>query len=151
MSTLMGPDSELWPPRCFSPHPSLVHRSPGLLFSFTGEAARSLPSVGTRSYVGPRILPALPMPNPTSSSSHSDNGVPHSSMKAPQGFYFPADSPSSGVTVTGPPGHPCPPTCFCSQGERPLKSHFPAHGDEGTWPCPQRAPSGGLADRKSVV
>ena len=27
-------------------------------------------------------------------------------MKAPQGSYFPADSPSSGVTVTGPPRSP---------------------------------------------
>ena len=58
---LMGADSELWPPRCFSQNPSLVHRSPGLS-SFPGEAARSLPSVRTRSYVGSRILPALHMP-----------------------------------------------------------------------------------------
>ena len=28
--TLMGAHSELWPPRCFSQHPSLIHRSPGL-------------------------------------------------------------------------------------------------------------------------
>ena len=27
--TLMGAHSELWPPRCFSQNPSLVHRSPG--------------------------------------------------------------------------------------------------------------------------
>ena len=60
--TLMGAHSELWPPRCFSQHPSLIHRSPGLLSTFPGEAARSLPSVGTQSYVGSRILPALPMP-----------------------------------------------------------------------------------------
>ena len=60
--TLRGAHTELWPPRCFLQNPSLVHRSPGLLFSFPGEAARSLPSGGTRSYVGPRTLPALPMP-----------------------------------------------------------------------------------------
>ena len=29
MWTLMGADSELWPPRCFSQNLSLVHRSPG--------------------------------------------------------------------------------------------------------------------------
>ena len=62
--TLMGPDSELWPPRCFSQHPSLVYSSLGLLSSCPGEAARSLPSVGTRSYVGYRILPALPINQP---------------------------------------------------------------------------------------
>ena len=28
--TLMGVHSELWPPRCFSQNPSLVHRSPAL-------------------------------------------------------------------------------------------------------------------------
>ena len=59
---LMGADSELWPPRCFSQHPSLVHRSPGLLSSFPGEAVRYLPSVETQSYVGSRIRPALPIP-----------------------------------------------------------------------------------------
>ena len=59
--TLMGANSERWPPRSFSQHPSLVHRSPGLLSSFPGEAARSLPSVGTGSYVGSMILPAVPM------------------------------------------------------------------------------------------
>ena len=39
----------------------------------------------------------------------------------------------------------CPTTCFCSEGERPFKSHFPAHEDEGTWHCLGRAPSGGIA------
>ena len=37
---LLGADSELWPPTWFSQHPSLVHRSPGLLSSFPGEAVR---------------------------------------------------------------------------------------------------------------
>ena len=31
------------------------------------------------------------------------------------------------------------------EGEAPLTSHFPAHGDEGSWRCPGRAPSGGQA------
>ena len=34
MWTLMGADSELWPPRCFSQNPSLVHRSTGLFSPF---------------------------------------------------------------------------------------------------------------------
>ena len=141
----MGADSELWPPRCFSQHASLVHRSPGLLLSFPGEAARSLPSVGTQSYVGPRILPALPMPQSHFLKQSFSNGVPPTSMKAPQGSYFPADSPSSGVTVTGPPGHHVPSNLLLLRGRSSLKSHFPAHGDDGTWRCPGRAPSGGLA------
>ena len=106
--TLMGAHSELWPPRCFSQHPNLVHISLGLLSTFPGEAARYLPSVGTRSYVGSRILPPSPCDNPTSSGSHSENGVPRSLMKAPQGSYFAVDSQSSSVTVTGPLGHHMP-------------------------------------------
>ena len=40
------------------PHPQISWT----LSSFPGETARSLPSVGTRSYVGSRILPALHLP-----------------------------------------------------------------------------------------
>ena len=54
--------------------------------------------------------------NHTSSGSHSENGVPRSSMNAPQGSYFPADSPSSGVTVTGPPGHHMPTNLLLPRG-----------------------------------
>ena len=59
--TLMEAHSELWPPRCFSQNTSLVQIS-WTLSSFPGEATRSLPSVGTRSYVGSRILLTLHMP-----------------------------------------------------------------------------------------
>ena len=60
--------------------------------------------------------------------------------RAPQGSCFPTASPSSGVTVSGPQVTTCPPTCSCPEGEPPLKSHFPAYGDEGSWHCPGRAP-----------
>ena len=81
----------------------------------------------------------------TFSGSHSENGVPRSPMKASQGSYFPIVRPSSGVIVTGPQFSTCLTTCSCQEGEPPLKSHFPTHGDEGTWRCPGRAPSGGRA------
>ena len=60
--------------------------------------------------------------------------------RAPQGSCFPTASLSPGVTVSGPQVTTCPPTCSFTEGEPPLKSHFPAHGDEGTWRCPGRAP-----------
>ena len=60
--------------------------------------------------------------------------------RAPQASFFPTASPSSGVTVSGPQVTTCRPTCSCLEGEPPLKSHFPAHGDEGTCCCPGRAP-----------
>ena len=65
--------------------------------------------------------------------------------KAPQGSCFSTASPSSGVTVTYPQVTTCPPTCSCPEGDLPLKSPFPTHGDEGSWRCPGRAPSGGQA------
>ena len=103
------------------------------LSSFPGEAARSLPSVGTRSYWDPGFCQPSTCHNRTSSVSHSENGVPRSAMKASQGSYFPTDRSSSGVIVTGPQVSTCPPTCSCQEGELPLKSHFHAHGDEGIW------------------
>ena len=60
--------------------------------------------------------------------------------RAPQGSCFPTARTSSGVTVSGPQVTVCPPTCSCPEGEPPLKSHFPAHGDEGSWHCSGRAP-----------
>ena len=60
--------------------------------------------------------------------------------RAPQESCFPTASPSSAVTVSGPQVKTCPPTCSCPDGEPPLKSHFPAYGDEGSWRCPGRAP-----------
>ena len=60
--------------------------------------------------------------------------------RAPQGSCFPTASPSSGVAMSGPQVTTCPPTCSCPEGVLPLKFHFPAHGDEGSWHCPQRAP-----------
>ena len=109
------------------------------LCSFPGEAARSLPSVRKRSYVGSRILPALHMPQSHFLRQSFRNGVPPSPMKASQGSYFPTDSPSSGVIVTGPQVTTCPPTCSCQEGVPPRKSHFHTHGDEGIW-----AAQGGL-------
>ena len=102
-----------------------------ILFSIPGEAARSLPSVGTQSYVGSRILPALHMPQSHFLTQSFRNGVPRSPMKASQGSYFPTYSQSSGVIVTGPQVTTCPPTCSGEEGVPPLKSHFHAHGDEG--------------------
>ena len=60
--------------------------------------------------------------------------------RALQGSCFPTAILSSGVTVSGPQVTTCPPTCSCPEGEPPLKSHFPAHGDEGNWRCPGMAP-----------
>ena len=60
--------------------------------------------------------------------------------RAPQGSCFPTASPSSGVTMSGPQVTTCPPTCSCPEGEPPLKSHFPAYSDEGSWHCPGRSP-----------
>ena len=60
-------------------------------------------------------------------------------MKASQVSYFPTNSPSLGVIVTGPQVSTCPPICSCQEGEPPLKSHFHAHLDEGIW-----AAQGGL-------
>ena len=71
------------------------------------------------------------------SDSHRSTLAP---SRAPQGSCFPTASPFSGVTVSGPQVTTCPPTCSCPEGEPPLKSHFPAHGDEGSWRCPGRAP-----------
>ena len=116
-----------------------------LISSFPGEAARYLPSVGTRSYVGSRILPALYMPQSHFLRQSLRKCSPCSPMKASQGSYFPTDSPSSGVTLTGPQVSTCPPTCSCQEGVPPLKSHFHSHGDEGIWRCPRRVPSGGQA------
>ena len=59
--------------------------------------------------------------------------------RAPQGSCFPTASPSSGVNVSGPQVTTYPPTCSCPEGEPPLKSHFPAHGDVGSWRCPSSA------------
>ena len=39
----------------------------------------------------------------------------------------------------------CPPTRSCPEGEPPVKYHFPAHGDDGSWRCPRRAPTEGQA------
>ena len=60
--------------------------------------------------------------------------------RAPQGSWFPTASPSSGVTMSGPQVTTCPPICSCPEGKPPLKSYFSAHGDEGSWSCPGRAP-----------
>ena len=60
--------------------------------------------------------------------------------RAPLGSCFPTASPSSGVTVSGPQVTTCSPICSCLEGELSLKSHFPAHGDEGSWRYPGRAP-----------
>ena len=68
--------------------------------------------------------------------------------RAPQASCFPTVSPSSGVTVSGRQVTTCPPTCSCPEGEPPLKSHFPAHGDEGSWRCPGRAQ---VAERPGVA
>ena len=81
----------------------------------------------------PGFCQPSPCHNRTSSGSHSENGVPRSPMKASQGSYFPNDSPSSGVIVTGPQVTTCPPNCSCQEGVLPLKYHFHAHGDEGIW------------------
>ena len=43
-------------------------------------------------------------------------------MKAPQGYYFPADSPSSGVTVTVPQGLHVPTNLLLPRGRTSLKS-----------------------------
>ena len=64
-------------------------------------------------------------------------------MKAPQGSYFSADSPSSGVIMTVPPGHYVPTNLLLPRRRTSPQSPFPAHVDEGTWCCPGRAPSGG--------
>ena len=89
----MAAHSELWLSRCFSQHPSVVHSSLGLLSSFPREGARSLFSVGSRSYMRSRILQALPCHNGTSSGHNSAKGVLCSSIKAPQEPYFPTDIP----------------------------------------------------------
>ena len=60
--------------------------------------------------------------------------------RAPQGSCFPTASSSSGVKVSRPQVTMCPPIFSCPEGELCLKSHFPAHGDEGSWSCPGRAP-----------
>ena len=100
----------------------------------------------------PFIEPPSPSPHtlpPLSShTSTEDTDTPPSDnhrstlakSRAPQGSCFPTASPSSGVTVSGPQVTTCPPTCSCPEGEPPLKSHFLAHGDEGNWRCPGRAP-----------
>ena len=74
--------------------------------------------------------------------------------RAPQGSCFPTASLSSGVTVSGPLVTTFPPTCSCPEGEPPLKSHFPAHGDQGNLCCPGRAPvaaSPGVASSSLTV
>ena len=88
----------------------------------------------------PGFFQPSPCHNHTSSSSHSENGVPHSPMKASQGSYFPSDCPSSGVIVTGPQVTMCLPTCSCQEGVPPLKSHFHPHGDEGIWAAQRGLP-----------
>ena len=60
--------------------------------------------------------------------------------RARQGSCFPTANPSSGVTKSGPQVTTCPTICSCPEGEPPLKSHFPAHGDKDTWNFPGRAP-----------
>ena len=111
--SLRAPVSCLW---CFSglqtvPHP---HTSPPLSAQTSNEDADVHPSDSHRSILA--------------------------QSRAPQGSCFPTASPSSGVTMSGPQVTTCPPTCSCPEGEPPLKSHFPAHGDESSWPCPGRAP-----------
>ena len=59
--------------------------------------------------------------------------------RALQGSCFPTASLSSCMPVSGPQVTTCPPTCSCPEGEPTLKSHVPAHGDEGSWHCPGRA------------
>ena len=114
--TLMGADSELWPPRCFSQHPSLVHRSPGLLSTFPGEATDLCLQEEPEVMCDPGCCQPSPCHNPTPSGIHSDNWVPPSSMKAPQGSYFPADSASSSVTVKGRSGHHVPTNLLLFRG-----------------------------------
>ena len=110
--TLMGSDSELWPPRCFSKHPSLIHSSLGLLSFCPGEAARSLPSVGIRSYVGSRILPALPIHQLHFFRQSFRKQSPSLLNQNTSG----SASLSSGVTVTGLPGHHVPTNLFLPRG-----------------------------------
>ena len=60
--------------------------------------------------------------------------------RAPQGSCFTTASPFSDVTVSGPLVTMCPQTCSCPERELRLNSHFPAHGDEGSWSYRGRAP-----------
>ena len=137
--TLRGAHTELSPPRCFLQNPSLIHRSPGLFPLFQ----EKLPDLCLQEE--PEVMwdagfcKPSKCHNRTSSGSHPENGVPRSPVKASQGSYFPTDSPSSGVIVTGPQVSTCPPTCSCQEGVPPLKTHFHTHGDEGIW-----AAQGGL-------
>ena len=117
------------------PHPQISWT----LSSFPGEAARSLPSVGTRSYVGSRIVPALHMPQLHFLRQSFRKWSPSLSNESISRILFPSDSPSSGVIVTGPQVTTCPRTWSCQEGVPPLKSHFHAHGDDGIW-----AAQGGL-------
>ena len=110
-----------------------------ILSSIPGEAARSLSSGGTRSDVGSRILPALHLPQSHFLTQSFRKWSPSLSNERAPGSYFPTDSPSSGVIVTGPQFSTCLPTCSCQEGEPPLKSHFLAQGEEGIW-----AAQGGL-------
>ena len=114
--TLRGAHTEFWPPRCFSQNPSLVHRSTGLFPPFQEKLPDLCLQEEPEVMWDPGFCQPSPCHNRTSSSSRSDNGVPHSSMKAPQGSYFPADSPSSGVTLTGPPGHHVPTNLLLLKG-----------------------------------
>ena len=91
----------------------------------------------------PHTRPPLSAQNSTEDSDTRSSDSHRSTLaqsRAPQGSCFPTASPFSGVTMSGPLVTMCPQTCSCPEGEPPLKSQFPAHGDEGTWHCPAKAP-----------
>ena len=65
--------------------------------------------------------------------------------RAPEGSCFSTASPSSGVTGTGTPVHHVPTNPLLPKGRTSVKPPFPAHGDDGSWRCPSRAPTGAQA------
>ena len=91
----------------------------------------------------PQTHPPLSAHNSTEDADARPSDSHRSTLaqsRAPQGSCFPTASPSSGVTVSGPQVTMCPPICSCPERELRLNSHFPAHGDEGSWSCRGRAP-----------
>ena len=65
--------------------------------------------------------------------------------RAPQESCLPTARPSSGVTMTGPPGHHVPTNLLLPRRRTSPQAPLPTHGDEGSWHCPGNAPSGGQA------
>ena len=115
------------------------------LSSSPGEAARSMPSVGTRSYVGSRILPALHMPLSHFLRQSFRKWSPLLSNESISRIVFPYWQPIFRCDCDRTPSHHGPTNLLLSRGSTSPQVPLSRTWRWGPLGCPRRAPSGGQA------